>query len=68
MQTYMALCGDGTEDCADVDSSQAKWFKIDEQGIEDDGSWAQAELSTLSAFSNNARILIMIPFSGGPEF
>jgi len=48
MLTYMALCGeDGSEDCADVDSAAAKWFKIEEAGTKDDGkTWYQNDLST----------------------
>ncbi|KAI0364624.1 hypothetical protein BV20DRAFT_826028 [Pilatotrama ljubarskyi] len=40
--TYMASCGSGG--CANFDSSNAKWFKIEEAGKQKDGTWAQAKL------------------------
>ncbi|KAJ6580736.1 glycosyl hydrolase family 61-domain-containing protein [Mycena capillaripes] len=42
MMTYLASCG--SKSCADFDASQAKWFKIDEQGQDASGNWAQAKL------------------------
>ncbi|KAI0350297.1 hypothetical protein OH77DRAFT_1087377 [Trametes cingulata] len=42
MLTYMASCGSGG--CANFDSSNAKWFKIEEAGKQKDGTWAQAKL------------------------
>jgi hypothetical protein len=46
MITYMGLCGNGgTKDCSDVESSTVKWFKIDNAGLKDDGTW---EIQTLS--------------------
>ncbi|KAJ7140791.1 glycosyl hydrolase family 61-domain-containing protein [Mycena epipterygia] len=44
MMTYLASCG--TKSCADFDASNAKWFKIDEQGQDASGNWAQAKLDT----------------------
>jgi len=42
---YMANCGDTT--CDKFDSTQAKWFKIDEVGLQKDGeTWFQANLMT----------------------
>lgn len=37
VMTYMASCGSGS--CTSFDSSQAEWFKIDEKGRKDDGTW-----------------------------
>lgn len=46
MLTYMANCGDVT--CDQFDSSNAKWFKIQEVGYQQDGStWVQQDLSML---------------------
>ncbi|KAJ7919688.1 glycosyl hydrolase family 61-domain-containing protein [Mycena leptocephala] len=42
MMAYLANCG--AESCADFDTGEARWFKIAEQGLEEDGSWAQAKL------------------------
>jgi hypothetical protein len=42
MMTYLASCGG--KSCAEFDASQAKWFKIDEQGQDASGNWAQATL------------------------
>ncbi|KAG6895561.1 hypothetical protein C0992_000609 [Termitomyces sp. T32_za158] len=44
LMTYMASCGSTT--CDKFDSTQAKWFKIDQQGRKDDGSgdWIQADV------------------------
>jgi hypothetical protein len=42
MMAYLASCG--AESCADFDAGKARWFKIAEQGLEEDGSWAQAKL------------------------
>ncbi|KAF4610007.1 hypothetical protein D9613_010339 [Agrocybe pediades] len=42
MQTYMASCGSTT--CDKFDSSQAKWFKISEDGRRADGLWQQKTL------------------------
>jgi len=42
MMTYMASCGPTT--CDKFDSTKAKWFKIDEVGKNDDGSWKQKDL------------------------
>ena len=40
--TYMASCGSGG--CANFDSSAAKWFKIQEDGLRSDGTWAMKDL------------------------
>jgi len=40
--TYMASCG--SVSCGQFDASQAKWFKIDQQGIAS-GAWAQARVA-----------------------
>lgn len=37
--TYMASCGN--QDCSKFDSTKAKWFKIDQDGLQN-GKWAQA--------------------------
>ncbi|KAJ3576837.1 hypothetical protein NP233_g170 [Leucocoprinus birnbaumii] len=43
IMTYMASCGDQT--CDKYDSTQAKWFKIAQQGLEPDGNtWYQAAI------------------------
>ncbi|KAJ3574602.1 hypothetical protein NP233_g1662 [Leucocoprinus birnbaumii] len=42
MLTYMASCGDQT--CDKFDSTQAKWFKIEQIGQKSDGTWYQADL------------------------
>jgi len=42
MLTYMASCGDQT--CDEFDSTQAKWFKINQVGRKSDGTWFQADL------------------------
>ncbi|KAF7292597.1 hypothetical protein MIND_01157500 [Mycena indigotica] len=41
MMAYMADCGGN---CAQFDASKAKWFKIQEQGMDASGKWAQANL------------------------
>ena len=41
--TYMASCGDTT--CDKFDSRNAQWFKIDEQGMREDGTWVHQDLS-----------------------
>jgi hypothetical protein len=41
--TYMAECTGTT--CDKFDSSQAKWFKIDQVGQHSDKSWFQADIS-----------------------
>ncbi|KAI0764168.1 glycosyl hydrolase family 61-domain-containing protein [Trametes elegans] len=43
MLTYMASCGDAG--CASFDAADAKWFKIEETGLQSDGTWAQAALT-----------------------
>jgi len=40
---YMASCGDTP--CNQFDASQAKWFKVDQQGAKEDGTWVQLEVS-----------------------
>jgi len=42
MMTYMASCGEQT--CDKFDSTQAKWFKIGEEGKKADGTWLQNDL------------------------
>ncbi|KAJ7057592.1 glycosyl hydrolase family 61-domain-containing protein [Mycena amicta] len=42
MMAYMADCGSGS--CAEFDASEARWFKIQEQGVDKSGNWAQAKL------------------------
>ncbi|KAF7345557.1 hypothetical protein MVEN_01574400 [Mycena venus] len=49
MMTYLASCG--SESCEKFDASGAKWFKIDEQGLLADGTWAQAKLDNGSPAS-----------------
>ncbi|KAF5346454.1 hypothetical protein D9756_010023 [Leucocoprinus leucothites] len=44
MLTYMASCGDTT--CDKFDSTQAKWFKIQQVAYDSSGKWAQAALMT----------------------
>ncbi|GJE95949.1 glycoside hydrolase family 61 protein [Phanerochaete sordida] len=46
---YMASCG--SDDCSTFDASQAKWFKIEESGIQSDGTWEQAKLMTGAPFT-----------------
>ncbi|KAG6816724.1 hypothetical protein H0H87_003584 [Tephrocybe sp. NHM501043] len=59
MITYMASCG--TSSCADFDSTQAKWFKIDQQGIKADKSaWVQADVK------NGAPASVTIPSTLAP--
>lgn len=44
MLTYLAQCDGG--DCSTLDGKDAKWFKIEQTGLKDDGSgWVQEELS-----------------------
>ena len=45
---YMASCG--SNDCSTFDASTAKWFKIEQSGQNDDGTWAQAQISMSNAF------------------
>ncbi|KAJ7762634.1 glycoside hydrolase family 61 protein [Mycena metata] len=47
--TYLASCG--TESCAEFDATKAKWFKIDQQGQDENGNWAQAKLDNGSPAS-----------------
>ncbi|KAJ7689620.1 glycosyl hydrolase family 61-domain-containing protein [Mycena rosella] len=42
MMTYLASCGSAS--CAQFDATNAKWFKISEQGQDASGAWAQAKL------------------------
>ncbi|KAG6853493.1 hypothetical protein C0991_004039 [Blastosporella zonata] len=42
IMTYMASCGSTT--CDKFDSTTAKWFKIDQQGLDSDRHWAQANV------------------------
>ncbi|KAL1674323.1 glycosyl hydrolase family 61-domain-containing protein [Schizophyllum commune] len=43
MLTYLAQCDGG--DCSTLDGKDAKWFKIEQTGLKDDGSgWVQEEL------------------------
>jgi len=42
MFTYMASCGNIT--CDKFDAINAQWFKIQESGRKDDGTWVQQEL------------------------
>ncbi|KAJ3740125.1 glycoside hydrolase family 61 protein [Lentinula detonsa] len=45
MQTYMTSCG--SQDCSSFDSSDASWFKIQEQGrITPGGDWAMSLMNT----------------------
>jgi len=44
---YMASCG--SNDCSNFDASTAKWFKIEQSGVQPDGTWAQAALMTAGA-------------------
>ncbi|KAF8897612.1 glycoside hydrolase [Infundibulicybe gibba] len=59
MLTYMAACGSTT--CDKFDSTQAKWFKIQQDGRQSDGQWAQANLSTQQ--HSNARTDIQFDHS-----
>ncbi|KAF8629785.1 hypothetical protein AX17_005564 [Amanita inopinata Kibby_2008] len=43
MMTYLASCGSQT--CDKFDSTQAKWFLIDEVGKNSDDQWAQLDIS-----------------------
>ncbi|KAJ7654656.1 glycosyl hydrolase family 61-domain-containing protein [Mycena polygramma] len=48
MMAYLAECG-SEEACkgeGGFNASEAEWFKIDEQGVGADGTWAQAKLDT----------------------
>ncbi|KAJ7681885.1 glycosyl hydrolase family 61-domain-containing protein [Mycena polygramma] len=45
MMAYLTDCGT-EEGCKGVNASEAEWFKIDEQGVGADGTWAQAKLDT----------------------
>ncbi|KAJ6470760.1 glycoside hydrolase, partial [Mycena vitilis] len=45
MMAYLTECGGGCAG-AGFNASEAEWFKIDEQGVGKDGSWAQAKLDT----------------------
>ncbi|RDX45723.1 glycoside hydrolase [Lentinus brumalis] len=40
--TYMASCG--SAGCKSFDHSQAEWFKIEEDGLRSDGTWAMQDL------------------------
>ncbi|KAJ7244942.1 glycoside hydrolase family 61 protein [Mycena rebaudengoi] len=42
MMTYLASCGSTT--CDKFDASKAKWFKIQEQGQDAQGKWAQEKI------------------------
>ncbi|KAK0475929.1 glycoside hydrolase family 61 protein [Armillaria novae-zelandiae] len=42
MMTYLTNCGD--QSCADYDPKGTEWFKIEEAGRLDNGTWAQAAL------------------------
>lgn len=54
--TYMAQCT-GVKDCTTFDSSEAKWFKVDEKGVQDDGkTWWVDEFHT-----NNQPVPFTIP-------
>lgn len=46
---YMASCGGN--DCSKFDASQAKWFKIEQSGVQADGTWEQAKLMQGQPFS-----------------
>jgi len=47
--TYMASCGSTT--CDKFDSTQAKWFKIDQAGQDSKGVWAQQTLQSGAPFN-----------------
>ncbi len=40
--TYMASCG--SAGCKNFDHSQAEWFKIEQDGLRSDGTWAMQDL------------------------
>ncbi|KAJ7239195.1 glycosyl hydrolase family 61-domain-containing protein [Mycena haematopus] len=40
--TYLARCENSN--CAEFNASEARWFKIAEQGLDANGNWAQAKL------------------------
>ncbi|KAJ6594824.1 glycoside hydrolase, partial [Mycena capillaripes] len=42
MIAYLANCG--ATSCADFDAREARWFKIAEEGMNENGNWAQARL------------------------
>jgi hypothetical protein len=48
MMTYLASCGSTT--CDKFDASKAKWFKIQEQGQDAQGKWAQEKISEWSCY------------------
>ncbi|EAU87051.1 endoglucanase-4 [Coprinopsis cinerea okayama7 len=41
--TYMASCG--STPCSEFDSANAKWFKIDQKALKDNGGWYQADVA-----------------------
>jgi len=43
MLTYLASCGSTT--CDNFDSRTAKWFKVDQAGKDNSGTWVQQQLS-----------------------
>ncbi|EKM51119.1 glycoside hydrolase family 61 protein [Phanerochaete carnosa HHB-10118-sp] len=46
---YMASCGGN--DCSQFDASKAEWFKIEQSGVQSDGTWEQAALMQGQPFS-----------------
>ncbi|KAF8210960.1 glycosyl hydrolase family 61-domain-containing protein [Mycena galopus ATCC 62051] len=66
MITYMAGCG--AQKCTEFNASDAKWFKIDQQGQEADGTWAQAKLAGSYLLRHEIIALHTAQSKGGAEF
>lgn len=49
MITYLASCD--TSACSSFDAINAKWFKVDEAGKRDDGTWVQQDLFNGGTYS-----------------
>jgi hypothetical protein len=49
IMNYMASCGGN--DCSQFDASKAEWFKIEQSGVQSDGTWEQASLMQGTPFS-----------------
>ena len=54
--TYLTNCGD--QSCADYNPNGTEWFKIEEAGRLDNGTWAQAALRAFAI--NNLAFLYLI--------
>ncbi|KAK6522431.1 hypothetical protein TWF281_002992 [Arthrobotrys megalospora] len=51
--TYLAYCGTGSSDCTNKNPNILDFFKIDEDGLHDDGSWASDSIATGGAYTIN---------------